>query len=305
MRAVTELQRAEASRPALVEALVAQPSARRAGATVAWCRRAMVWAQPGAIALLVALLIHQTGSRPLPDGISVVRVAPRDDGVFGSELALVVLLIAGVFAIGWSIGHAYVANRQALRMLADGVGAVAPAQPGAPSTCRQCAAPLPASAGLLVRCVYCAAENVLGIDPRPAARRRKGEHADLSRALRTRRRARIAMAVVIPVSIAIAVALGNEVRLAWHVPPHGVRGFSPDCTIYGSCGTVTNLDLVRRRVTITAGAHPVAVTILPHGTVRWACSWDCTLEVGGAALAPAQGARLDLQIEHGRLRPAP
>ena len=156
VRAAAELDDDSGSRERVVRTLVDQPSARRAGAVIASCRKLMVWIQPVALALSIAMLVHSTGSIAAARGIDVARTAPDDDGLFFYDLGLLVLVIAGVFAIAWSVGHAYIANRQALRMLAGNFGAVPPAKPGAPSTCRHCNAPLPATTALLVHCAYCA-----------------------------------------------------------------------------------------------------------------------------------------------------
>lgn len=217
VRAAAELDDDSGSRERVVRTLVDQPSARRAGAVIASCRKLMVWIQPVALALWIAMLVHSTGSIAAAHGIDVARTAPDDDGLFFYDLGLLVLVIAGVFAIAWSVGHAYIANRQALRMLAGNFGAVPPAKPGAPSTCRHCNAPLPATTPLLVHCACCATENVLGVDPRPAAMRQKRDRFDLKRGLRRRRLAQIRRWIVIPLSALLGVAVVREVRIARNV----------------------------------------------------------------------------------------
>ena len=60
-----------------------------------------------------------------------------------------------------------------------------------------CAAPLPVGERLLVRCAYCAAENVLGLDLRVRSARAHDQASSVGDALRHRRRARIRLVVVI------------------------------------------------------------------------------------------------------------
>jgi hypothetical protein len=253
VRASIELDQTSGSHASTVRRLVDQPSARHAAWVIAWCRRLMVWIQPAAFVLWCTMIHRSSHDVALPAGISVIRTAPNDDGIALYDFGLFVLVIAAAFAIAWSIGHAYIANRQALRTLADNFGAVPPAKPGAPSTCHNCNAPLPASTALLVHCAYCAAENVLGIDPRPAAMRRKRESIDLARDLRRWRRARLRRWITMPVAVLVAMAIIREVRIAWNVPEYeaGPDYFKGSWYCY-QCGTVANADGIRRTFTIVA-----------------------------------------------------
>jgi hypothetical protein len=306
VRASIELDQSSGSRASLVRRLVDQPSARSAAAVIAGCRRVMVWIQPVALGLWIALMVHSTSGAEYPAGISIVRTAPSDDGVFFYDLGLLALVVVGVFAIAWSVGHAYIANRQALRVLADNFGAVPPAKPGAPSTCHQCSAPLPATTKLLVHCAYCAAENVLGVDPRPAAMRRKRERVDLARGLRRRRRATIQRWVTIPIAVLLGVVMIREVRLAWHVPEYlkpPWDGASQLCGL-GTCGHVANGDPIRRTLTFIADGKRVETTLLPHGIASWSCSHGCRLEVDKTSLTPDSEYDTELRIEHGALKPS-
>jgi len=302
VRARIELDQTSGSRASIVRKLVDQPSARRAAFVIKSCRRLMVWIQPAALGLWIAFLVHSTHDVPRPGGIFVARTAPSDDYLFFYDLGLFALVVAAAFAIAWSIGHAYIANRQALRMLADNFGAVPPAKPGAPSTCHNCNAPLPASTALLVHCAYCAAENVLGIDPRPAAMRRKRERIDLSRGLQRRRRAQVRRWITIPIAALLAVAMVREVRLAWGVPGRNdlPPGFTPSCE--GQCGDVTNADPLRRTFTIVADGKRVQTTLLPRGGVTWQCEHGCTIELGGTQVKANEDADTHLRIDHGVLK---
>ena len=185
-------------------------------------------------------------------------------------------------------------------MLADHFGAIPPVKPGAPSSCRQCGAPLPTSTKLLVHCVYCASENVIGIDPRPAALRRAGEQLDLDRGLRRRRRARLRLAIVTPLSALLALWMIHEVRSVWNVPEHGTP--MALCSRYEGCGTITNASWIPHTVVISRGDDRVAATMVPHGSVAFYCGSlnPCTVEVGASKIELKSAA--DLRIEHGTLR---
>lgn len=303
VRASRELGESGGTPAALVQALVDQPSGRRAGVVIAAGRKLMVWIQPVAIGLWIAMYVHSTGWDAQAGGTAVVRVAPNDDGLFLYDLGLLALVVVGAFAIAWSVGHAYIGNRQALRMLVDHFGAVAPAKPGAASTCRHCSAPLPASSVLLVRCVYCATENVLGVDPRPAAMRHKQDTLDLRRALRRRRRAQLQRWFVIPLAALLGAVMINEVRIAWRVS-HYVEGgdsYAGDCD-WVRCGSLTNEDRIRRTVTFEGKDGPIETTLLPHGKIAWRCV-ECTIDVARVSFAPPQAKHVALRIAHGRLQP--
>ncbi len=83
----------------------------------------------------------------------------------------------------------YVADRIAVRHLALHASARRPLSAGDPYGCRNCGAPLepkgPAE-GIVVRCVYCDADNVLGLDLRPQARDAEPERRAIERALERR-----------------------------------------------------------------------------------------------------------------------
>ena len=80
-------------------------------------------------------------------------------------------------------------DRQALRLLAMEFAAVEPAKPGEPYRCQRCLAPLPALADdkIVARCVYCGADNVLGIQIGREASIAREESQSLDRALARRR----------------------------------------------------------------------------------------------------------------------
>lgn len=86
-----------------------------------------------------------------------------------TRLAIVLFpLPVAVVGLAYSLTRAWLSGRAALRMLSLGYGALAPEQNGQPARCRRCFGPLQTSpAGAVVRCGYCATDNVMGIDLRP------------------------------------------------------------------------------------------------------------------------------------------
>lgn len=305
-RAAAELQATEGSRARIVRRLLDQPGADRAARLVVWGRRIMVWCQPLALTALVVFLFHQIPDAPYSEGARVLRVEPSDDAVFGYDLALFALTVTAIVAVVWSALGAYLANRRALRLLCENFGAVPPAGDKAPATCRECGAPLPDHDGaLLVRCVYCSAENVLGIDPRPAALRRKSEKVDLDAALRHRRRARLRLWVTVPLCLVVVAGMGRELGRAWSIPQPMIRipGRAPDlsCTM-NPCGTITNHDLLSRTVVVSRGTQVRRATLLPGGEIWWTSPEDGHIQAGGRTLNVRDlGDRSALSIRHGTL----
>ena len=90
-----------------------------------------------------------------------------------TALDVVVFLVAGMVAIGalFVVMRLTLVNRQALSLLSTRFSALPPDKPGAPPLCRNCQAPLPGAADgqMLVRCAYCDADNILGLDVRARA----------------------------------------------------------------------------------------------------------------------------------------
>lgn len=306
-RAVLEQTSAAPAR--LVRRLVDQPSAKRAGWIVRQGRRLMFWSQPAALVGLIVYMTHQGGHTAGTDETFLLRMAPSEDGLFLQDLALAALMVAAAFVIAWTLTSAYVANRAALRVLADQFGAVPPARRGGASSCRRCGAPLPASTALLVHCVYCAAENVIGVDPRPAALRRKREHVDLARALRRRRLVRLLLWIALPLCVALGAATAHELRLAWGVPKYTSPEDGKYAVYFGAHGTIVNHDLLPRSVALDGRHDHARATVLGHGTLYWVCSGPCTVTVGGDHLPvaysdtdPNQPPATALEIRHGALR---
>lgn len=98
------------------------------------------------------------------------------------------LLFFGACVLGFfGLLRGRLVDRQALRLVALDFGAIPPHVAGQPSLCRRCLAPLSAGAAqVLVSCVYCQTDNVLGIDLRRDARVAREETKSLTQALQRR-----------------------------------------------------------------------------------------------------------------------
>ena len=305
-RAAAELEGSGTSRARTVRRVLDQPGADRAARLVGAGRLFMMWCQPLALIALVVFVVHHTGDAAYAEGARVLRVEPSNDAVFVYDLALFAFTVTAIFTVVWSGLSAYLANRRALRLLCEHFGAVPPATSNAPATCRECGAPLPDPAGaLLVRCVYCSAENVLGIDPRPAALRRRSEKVDLDAALRHRRRARLRLLVTVPLCLLVVAGMSRELGRAWWIPRSVIRiaGRVPElsCTM-NPCGTITNHDLLSRTVVVSRGPQTRRATLLPGGAIWWSCPEDGHIQAGGRTLNIRDlGDRSTLSIDHGTL----
>lgn len=97
----------------------------------------------------------------------------------GTDLALLAAPLVGVLALAFH-QRASLSERQAIQMVSLRFGALAPARRGEPARCRRCHGALPsAGANGLVTCLYCEADNVLGLDLRPAVDAARAEEASL------------------------------------------------------------------------------------------------------------------------------
>jgi hypothetical protein len=139
---------------------------------------------------------------------------------FGSVLWLgglmffptVVFLVFGLAALG--------AVRRTRRKLQDACAATVPERPGEPASCHVCGAPLTApTRGAVVRCTYCAADNV--VDPEAMARAGRARSVDvahLERAVRDRASTTSTVAVggmmVLPLLCLIAPPLAMAAWIA-------------------------------------------------------------------------------------------
>ncbi len=127
-------------------------------------------------------------------------------------LASATLTLATVALFG--VERATMVDRRAVRQLSRYMGAIPPLQPGAPSLCHSCGAPLPDAPGsTFVRCLFCNSANLLSSDLRGAWQRSAGQAYELEEVLQTRREQRraalrrtIIALVVVAIVCAIAVA---------------------------------------------------------------------------------------------------
>jgi hypothetical protein len=76
-----------------------------------------------------------------------------------------------LIADGFFLSRLRLVDRRALGTLVMTFGAQPPARKGEPLRCRSCMGPLPASAAVVIQCIYCNASNVTGIDLRANAQR--------------------------------------------------------------------------------------------------------------------------------------
>ncbi|MCE9575113.1 MAG: hypothetical protein K8W52_18320, partial [Deltaproteobacteria bacterium] len=79
--------------------------------------------------------------------------------------------------------------------------------------CRRCQCPLPDDdLGGVVRCGYCQADNIAGIDLRPLVDQARGKHRDVDVALAARRREQLLWAGL---SLVALIALAGWVAATW------------------------------------------------------------------------------------------
>ncbi len=108
---------------------------------------------------------------------------------FGHALLLVAFVASCIVGF-YALIRTRLVDRQALRLLAVEFAAVEPAKPGDPYRCQHCLAPLPAAGDVrvLVRCVYCSTDNVLGLHLGREATVAREESRSLANAMDLRKR---------------------------------------------------------------------------------------------------------------------
>jgi len=127
------------------------------------------------------------------------------------------------FNTGWAIGtgmtamitsvfflvRARFSDRQALRIMTLGFGAIPPEKKGWPYTCHSCGAPLPVVAdALTVSCVFCDADNIIGLDFRRKIRKESDQLFSLQSSMKNRiseERFRILYMALFPVLLGISI----------------------------------------------------------------------------------------------------
>lgn len=154
----------------LVDRLLRQPTAR-------WTS-AVLWAAA------VACLVSWAGVL-----VGLWIRGPTRVGIFEVSWAMSAGLCATVAV--FIVARAALANRRALHLLASGFGARPPRDPSEAYSCRRCAGPLPATESLVVQCVYCDADNLLGTDLRHEVEPTEAHQWNLEQVLRSRRKERL------------------------------------------------------------------------------------------------------------------
>lgn len=118
-----------------------------------------------------------------------------------SMVNIILVLIFGFFfvttyACVFFITRASLVNRRALRLITLGFAAVPPANVESPHLCRGCGAPLrPEKGRLVVTCLYCSTQNILGLDFRPELKPSEEQEKSLASAFSDRRRERVKWAL--------------------------------------------------------------------------------------------------------------
>jgi DNA-directed RNA polymerase subunit RPC12/RpoP len=191
--ATREARGAKRKTEQLVQTLLERGEVSRARVALAVVGIASVVAV--ALAFVVALYMGATG-----------RLTPRAMALLACSACT---FVAGV-AAGARVAFT---DRMAMRLIALDFGAHAPKSEGEPYRCRVCTAPLDETDGALSVCVYCSAENVLGVDCRRNAHdlaTAANALADVLAARNTeRRRWRVLSGVggIVGTSMTIALAL--------------------------------------------------------------------------------------------------
>ena len=161
----------------------------------------------GVANLLVQPGAHRTNRLIFAFALSSLLVGPVVASVEMSRrnsLEAAVPVVAALL-ICWAIAHTAVADRVALRALLIGFGARA-RDDAVPYACRICGGALPEAPDgtSLVRCAYCGADNVLGLDWLPVTRELIAEEVDVEQAVAARKHARGLRNMVLGGAIAVA-----------------------------------------------------------------------------------------------------
>ncbi|HEY1557190.1 MAG TPA: hypothetical protein VGF94_20280 [Kofleriaceae bacterium] len=152
----------------MIARLLRQPSARVVWGAMIALGVPMVLVWPAC-----AFIIFRLYARGVLSATSVLAL------VFASVLAMVALFV---------VMRVTLVNRQALSLVSARFSALPPDKPGAPRLCRVCQAPLPdAKDQMLVRCAYCDADNISGLDLRAPAGAEAAQHRSIDGELARRR----------------------------------------------------------------------------------------------------------------------
>ena len=149
---------------------------------------------------LLLLALFMFGAWPIGWGLIAYRVL--GDGFQAPDALCLMLPSSRPFSGGSSSRGGGWRDRGALQLLTLGFGALAPQRDGEPSRCRRCQGPLP-SAGLggVTQCLYCSAENIVGLDLRPSVDPARMEQHTFDDALKKRAREKVLWTVLTVVAI--------------------------------------------------------------------------------------------------------
>lgn len=272
--------RGAARQERMIRRLLDQPGATWAARWLRLGALVMRFAWPLALAVLLTLVIMNGQEE---DELPRIVLRESQPFPFARDLLLSAALAFACFAGVTVALDAYFANRRALRLVTLDFGATPPVRAGASWSCRVCAAPLPDSDRMLARCVYCSAENVLGIDLRRQGARSEAQSRGIAPALRHRRRARIRLVVVLVLLLGASALLGRE--LVWTaLAAHSRPEYDYSCFL---CKTVRlhNRDGTRHLVRVTTEEKERARVVPAHGDVDVQCEYDCTVHLGTQSYA--------------------
>jgi len=191
----------------MIGRLLRQPSARIVWSVMLALGVPMLLVWPACAYALIRMYRHGV--------LSFVSVATL---VFASTLALAVLFV---------LMRITLVNRQALALVSAQFSALPPDKPGAPRLCRVCHAPLPdTSEQMLIKCAYCDADNISGLDLRVPASAAAKQHRSIDDELARRRHERRLWGLAGLAAVLLAVSFRWIVPFAFH--PH---------TDHGRCNT--------------------------------------------------------------------
>ncbi len=199
IRAIGKRDAAAKRSEKLVEKLVNQPGALRTSFFVFLGAIPSMLAWPAAI--LGAMVLY---------ALCYLRVG---NGI------LLTIAAYGVIAALYFLVRGQLSDRQALRLLTLSFAAKAPTDKGGAHHCRQCNGPLVEPPGqMLVRCAYCSAQNILGLDARGDAQRGRAELESLDDALARRQSERSRWRWSAMAAIGILAIVAILVRVSAHPP---------------------------------------------------------------------------------------
>ena len=194
VRAALELPRAQRKIDHLVEHLLDQPGAR------------------STMFLLLVSLALLGSAWPITVWAYVhVYQMHQLTPIAGMVLALLPALL---IVDGYFISRLRLVDRRALASLVTAFGARPPLNAGEPARCRSCWAPLRDSSATVVRCVFCEASNITGVDLRALANRNDESIDSLETAMYERNLARRGWWLG---TLGAAIAGAFTVWLVWRV----------------------------------------------------------------------------------------